>query len=442
MNRVFADGKSAISIFRPALLASCLLVSTQGMATQWTVTGTPTPTLATFDNAMQTLMQNHAIPSAEMAITWQGRLVMAHGYTLNPGANDIVVQPQSLFRVASLSKQITSTLINRLIQEGRLSLTSTIGQFISLTPPAGGTVDPRLATITVRNLLEHLAGFGDYQSGSTQGYDPMFDDAQISNKLGVSMPISQADIIKFMNGVALVSTPGTTYRYSNYGYMLLGRIIESVTGMSYQKYAASIFNPIGIWDMRPARSALQYRAVNEVFYYSGYTAPSVLSASGSSIVPDEYGGFNIENMDSHGGWVISAVELVRFLSNLDSPAASTAILNQASIDRMFALPQNYPLPYNAGDYYYAKGWAVRDYGNGLRNTWHDGSLPGTTAYVVRTQYGWDYAVILNRRDETGQTSYSGEIDNAMWSAYAQIMQWPSGNEFPSALPVIFRNGFD
>ena len=82
---------------------------------QWTVTGTPVPQLAAFDSAMHTLMQNHAIPSAQMAVTWQGRLVLAHGYTLNPGANDILVQPQSLFRIASDSKQITSVLINRLI---------------------------------------------------------------------------------------------------------------------------------------------------------------------------------------------------------------------------------------------------------------------------------------------------------------------------------------
>src|SRR5690349_12787882 len=113
---------------------------------------------------MQTIMQNHAITSGEMAVTWQGRLVLAHGYTLNPGPNDILVQPSSLFRIASISKPITATLINRLIQEGRLSLDAPIGQFIDLTPAGGQSADPRLATITIRNLLEHLAGFGDHQS--------------------------------------------------------------------------------------------------------------------------------------------------------------------------------------------------------------------------------------------------------------------------------------
>jgi CubicO group peptidase (beta-lactamase class C family) len=407
-------------------------------AAQWQVSGTPTPDLAPFDDAMHTIMANHAITAGAMAVTWQGRLVMAHGYTLNPETDDIVVQPQSLFRIASVSKPITSTLINRLIQEGRLSLTDTIGEYVDLTPPPGGTADPRLATITVRNLLEHLAGFGVYD---TVGYDPMFYDVDIAQALGISLPIHQHDIIEFMNGQALVTDPGTTYNYSNYGYLLLGRIIESVTGMSYSDYAASVLNPIGIWDMRQARALEQYRAPGEVYYDAGFFGPTVMDDSGDT-VPYAYGAFNIENMDSHGGWIVSVVELARWLSNLDDPGAPDAILNQASIDRMYSLPENYPLPYNPGDYYYAEGWAVRDYGNEQRNTWHAGSLPSTTSYIVRTEYGWDYAVLLNRRDETGQTDYAGEVDGAMWNAFAQITQWPAGDEFPHALPVIFRAGFD
>ena len=408
------------------------------VSAQWQVTGTPVPDLAAFDDAMQTVMAAHGIPSGAMAVTWQGRLVLAHGYTLDPGPDDIVVQPQSLFRIASVSKPITSTLINRLIQEGRLSLDDTLGEFVDLTPPPGQTADPRLATITVRNLLEHLAGLGVYD---TVGFDPMFHDASIAAALGISLPVGRHDIVEFMNGVPLVTDPGTTYNYSNYGYLLLGRVIEAVTGMSYADYAASVFNPIGIWDMRLGRSLEQYRASGEVFYDSGFFATTVMDGSGAT-VPFEYGGFNIDNMDAHGGWIVSAVELARWLANLDDPNAPGAILDAASLDRMYSLPQNYPLPYNPGDYYYAEGWAVRDWGNGARNTWHAGSLPSTTSYVVRTESGWDYAVIVNRRDETGQTDYSAQIDGAMWNAFDQIATWPAGDEFPRALPVIFRGGFD
>ena len=423
-------------LHRFTLLAA--LLASPAVTAQWQVTGTPVPELAAFDDAIHTIMANHSIPSGSAAITWQGRLVLAHGYTLDPGPNDIVVQPQSLFRIASVSKPITSTLINRLIQEGRLSLDDTLGQYVDLTPPPGETADPRLATITIRNLLEHLAGLGVY---STIGFDPMFYDANIANALGIALPVHRADIIEFMNGVPLATDPGTTYNYSNYGYLLLGCVIEAVTGMSYSDYAASVLNRIGIWDMRQGRSLEPYRAPGEVFYDSGFFGTTVMDESGVS-VPYEYGAFNVENMDSHGGWIVSAVELARWLANLDDPNASDAILDQASIDRMYSLPQNYPLPYNPGDAYYAEGWAVRDWGNQQRNAWHDGSLPSTTSYVVRTMYGWDFAVILNRRDETGTTSYSAEVDSAMWNAFDQIATWPDGDEFPHALPVIFRGGFD
>jgi CubicO group peptidase (beta-lactamase class C family) len=427
---------SMMSLRRSSLLAALLLA--RSAFAQWQITGTPAPDLAAFDDAMHAVMTSHAIPSGAMAVTWQGRLVLAHGYTLNPGADDLIVQPDSLFRIASVSKPITSTLINRLIQEGRLSLDDTLGEYVDLTPPPGGTADPRLATITVRNLLEHLAGLGVYD---TAGFDPMFYDATIAQTLGITLPIGQHDIIEFMNGVPLESDPGTTYNYSNYGYLLLGRVIESVTGMRYADYAASVLNPIGIWDMRLGRSLEPFRAPREVFYHSGFFGTSVVDASGAT-VPFEYGAFNIENMDSHGGWIVSAVELARWLSNLDDPAAPGAILDGASLDRMYSLPQNYPLPYHPGDAYYAEGWAVRDWGGGLRNAWHDGSLPSTTSYIVRTEYGWDYAVLLNRRDESGLTDYSADIDSAMWNAFDQIQHWPDGDGFPHALPVIFRGGFD
>ncbi|HJT98263.1 MAG TPA: hypothetical protein VJ696_08095, partial [Rhodanobacteraceae bacterium] len=186
---------------------------------------------------------------------------------------------------------------------------------------------------------------------------------------------------------------------------------------------------------------VQYRAPGEVFYDSGFFGTTVMDESGVT-VPFEYGAFNIENMDSHGGWIVSVVEFARWLANLDDPSAPDAILDPASIDRMYSLPENYPLPYNPGDPYYAEGWAVRDFGGGLRNAWHDGSLPSTTSYIVRTEHGWDYAVVLNRRDESGATSYSAEVDSAMWNAFGQIAAWPAGDEFPHALPVVFRGGFD
>ncbi len=414
-----------------------VLLSTQAAA-QWTVTGQAVPQLAAFDTMMQNLMTTRAIPSGQVAVAWQGRLVLARGYSLNPGPNDIIVQPDSLFRVASISKPITATLVNRLIQDGQLSPSATIGSFIDLTPRPGATADPRLANVTVRNLLEMLGGFPD---PSVAGYDPVFRDRTVAQALGIGLPVSHADVIRYQNGVALVTTPGTTYAYSNYGYKLLGRIIEAAAGMPYARYAERVFNPVGIWDMRLARALPQLRPSNEVAYYSGRTLVTVMDNSGAT-VPLEYGGLNNDTMDSYGGWIASAPELMRWLTNLDDPAAAGAILDATSLARMFGVPQNYPLPYTPGDYYYASGWQVRDYGAQGRTTWHSGSLPSTSAYVVRYRNGFSIAVLLNRRNENNGNETINAIDSALWSAYGQVTSWPGHDLFAQTLQVIMRAGFD
>ena len=418
-----------------ALLA---LIIASPVAAQWTVTGQAVPQLAAFDTMMQNLMTSRNIPSGQIAVGWQGRLVLARGYSWNRGPDDLLVQPDSLFRIASISKPITATLVNRLIQDGQLSPNATIGSFIDLTPRPGTTADPRLATVTVRNLLEMLGGFPD---PSTAGYDPVFRDRTVAQALGIGLPVTHADVIRYQNGVALSANPGATYAYSNYGYKLLGRIIEVAAGMPYARYAERVFNPVGIWDMRLARALPQLRARNEVAYHSGLSLVTVMDNSGAT-VPLEYGGLNNDTMDSYGGWIASAPELMRWLTNLDNPAAPGAILDATSLARMFGLPQNHPLPYQPGDYYYASGWQVRDYGAQGRTTWHSGSLPSTSAYVVRYRNGFSIAVLLNRRNESNGNETINAIDSGMWTAYGQVTTWPAHDLFAQTLQVIMRAGFD
>lgn len=233
------------------LLAAAFVAVAAPVHAQWTATGIEVPSLAAFDQQMQQLMTARNIPSGSVAVAWEGRLVLARGYSWNPGPQDIVTQPDSLFRIASCSKPITSTLINRLIQDGALALNDTIGQYVDLTPRPGTSADPRLATVTVRNLLEMLGGFGD---PATLGYDPVFRDRIVAQGLGIALPVSHADVIRYQSGVALASTPGTTYQYSNYGYKLLGRVIETASGMPYERYARRVLNRAGVWNLRLARA--------------------------------------------------------------------------------------------------------------------------------------------------------------------------------------------
>jgi CubicO group peptidase (beta-lactamase class C family) len=407
---------------------------------QWTATGPDVPQLTTFDTRMRTLMESLDIPSGQLAVTWQGRLVLARGYSWNPGPADILVQPDSLFRIASVTKPITATLVNRLIQDGQLDLDDTLGELVDIELLPNEQADPRLTGVTVRNLLEHRAGLGTY---NTLGYDPLFVDQHMAFSNGVPMPVAQAHIARVMNGVQLFSDPGTSFDYSNYGYMLLRAIIESAAGMDYQAYAESVLNPIGIWQIGQGAAAINDRPSNEVAYDSGgFTGTSVIDDSGQ-IVPFEYGGFNMTNLEGVGGFRASAVELARWLSNLDDPDADGAILNETSLSRMFGLYENYPLPYTPNTGYYAQGWAVSMDAQGMRQTWHDGSLPSTTSYVLRLKQGVNFVVSFNRRDETGQgPNWSSLVDAELWAGYFDVSEWPSHDLFPSMLPVIFQDDFD
>ena len=83
-------------------------------------------------------------------------------------------------------------------------------------------------------LLQHLGGWDRDVSG-----DPLAKDAVISRTLGVPMELQHADVIKYMAGQKLDFTPGTKVAYSNFGYLLAGRVIEKVSGLSYADLRAS-----------------------------------------------------------------------------------------------------------------------------------------------------------------------------------------------------------
>jgi CubicO group peptidase (beta-lactamase class C family) len=397
-------------------------------AKPWTPTGYAFAELASFDNTMQSFMQARNISGGALAVTRGGRLVLARGYTYTDDAEDLTVQPTSLFRIASLAKPLTATAVLRLVQDGYLSLSSKVKDLISLTPPSGQTSDDRLANVTVRNLLQHLGGWDRALT-----FDPMFRDATIAAALGGSLPISQANILTYMTGQPLQHDPGTIYAYSNYGYCLLGQIITAVTGLPYAEYVRRVvFSPLLLTRPILGRTLPADRRPTEVKYHSQYSAPTVFNSSGS-IVPYPYGGWNLENMEAHGCWLASAIDLVRFAASFDDPASSP-LLNAASITTMFGLPENIPPEdYTPGDWYYACGWAARDWGGGNRNIWHDGSLDGTyTLMVRRGSDHTNWCVLFNQRDDASGLAYS-EIDDALHAAANAVTTWPGHDLFSEYL---------
>jgi CubicO group peptidase (beta-lactamase class C family) len=394
----------------------------------WTTTGAAVPSLAAFDTTMQTFMQARNIPSGALAVTRDSQLVLARGYRWDYDSVD-PVQPDSLFRIASLTKPLTSAAVMRLVQEGRLSLTDHLTSLLSLSPTP---VDSRMNDITLLHLLQHLGGW----NRDTSSFDPMFADQTIATALSVSLPISQQNIISYMNGRMLDFTPGTLYDYSNYGYLLLGRIIEAVTGMSYSAYMQKyVFDPLNITRIKQGFSLFEQRQAGEVAYYTSdpHLYPNVRKAGGPANAMLPYGNFNIENMDSHGAWLASAVDLARFMTAFDS-TGGYPLLDLGTINQIFAIPVT---GIQLDGSWYGCGWAVRYAGSG-QNTWHNGSLPGTTTLMVRRFDGLSWAVLFNQRDDLSGLSY-GDIDGALHTAADSVSSWPTGDLFPAyGLPTPYR----
>lgn len=390
-----------------------------------TSTQIPTPTvdysssMASYDRVIQQLMSKWNVPGGSIAVSKDGRLVLAKAYGIADRERNLPVQPESLFRIASVSKTITAVAVLKLVEEGKLDLEAkAFGLLDNLKPVSGKTVDPRIYNITIRQLLQHSGGWDVNKS-----FDPMFYPTKAALEVGAAQPATSETIIRYMLGQPLDFDPGTQFAYSNFGYCVLGRIIEKVTGQSYYDYVMDkILRPAGATSMRLGRSLENERYDGEVHYYDYEGAPMTLSVfPGSLIVPWPYGGFDIEAMDAHGGWVATATDLLRFVTALDGGK----LIKPDTLTTMVSRP-TVPL-WQGSSYYYGMGWLVRPSGN-TANWWHTGSLPGTYSIVVRTFNGFAWAALFNTRPKDAG-AFSVELDNALWDAYNGVTSWPPNDLF-------------
>jgi len=388
----------------------------------WGQTGTYVPQLANFDAAMQNLMTTYQVPGAQLAITHWGRLIYNRGFGFADQANQIPVQPTSLFRFASVSKPITALACFKLIEQGQLSLADNVfgPTGILNDPQYTNILDPRLHQITVRMLLQHSGGWNRAISG-----DPMFNAYNTAMALGVPSPPTASDVIRHVIGTKLLDfNPGSQYQYSNFGFCVLGRVIEKITGMSYEQYVRNeILIPLGIWDMHIGNNLLADKFPNEVRYYDYPNAPFASSIyTNNTPVPWPYGGFDLKAMDAGGGWIGSAGDLVKLVCAFDRFSTRPDVISTAALDSMTKASVNYAN--------YAHGISV----NAYNNWWHMGSLPGTTTEFVRNGNGrLNWALLLNTRDQNG--NINAAVDNLVWNVLPTITSWPSNDQFVNTISV-------
>ena len=377
-----------------------------------------------FDSAVSDFMSARKVPGGSLAVVKDGRLVYVRAYGWADRDNKVAVQPSSLFRIASISKPFTAAAVIKLVAAGGLEMDTPAFACLRLEPLTGRKPDPRLSQITVRHLLHHTGGWDRDQSG-----DPMFMSEKIAHANGQSPPANQQAIIRYMLGQPLDFTPGARCAYSNFGYCVLGRIIEKISGLRYSEFVQKeVLRPIGIRHMRLGASRLRGRAPGEVRYYMPAKG---LGPNESNSEP--YTGFHLEAMDSHGGWLASAVDLARFAAALDDSTRAKWLPAEAR--RLLYEPPAPPVNRNPDgslqSVYYACGWDVRRAsGDGRNNYWHNGSLPGTFTLLVRRHDGLSWAMLLNQRSNDPHLP-DGAIDGALHRAANAVAVWPSHDLFSS-----------
>lgn len=382
--------------------------------------GDPVLRAGAVDQVMRRFVREHRIPGASLAIMRDGELLYARGFGWADPEAELAVRPASLFRIASISKPITAVAILRLVEQDKLDLQANPFELLGMKGDlASEGRDPRLAEITVEQLLQHRAGWDRGKS-----FDPMFVPGRVRKHLGSEGPPSQQQIIRFMLDQPLDHDPGTHYAYSNFGYCLLGRVIEQCSGVSYEQFVQEeVLQPLGITGMRIGRSLPDQAWPDEVRYVDGKGRTSFAAVAPKRRVSICYA-HDQEVMDAHGAWVASATDLARFAAAFAEPQ-KPELLRPESVQRMWARAPGAQSPV-----WYGLGWSVRDLGQSRVNAWHSGLLTGgTSTLMVRRHDGTTWAVLFNTdRSRSNGKVLAGLIDPLIHRAIDRVPRWNPEDE--------------
>jgi CubicO group peptidase (beta-lactamase class C family) len=235
------------------------------------MTGSELQGMSAWDTAAETFMSSQGIPGGTLIVGYQGRVLLERGYGYANVAGKTAVAPTDAFRLASVSKSLTYAAIGQLVARHKLTLSEKPFATVlsSLRGPHGEKpVDPRIYSITIKDLLEHKGGWDI----SKIGFDPTTPTPAMYKAMGVNAKTTtmtaQQDI-QYMLGQKLNFKPGTQSVYSNFGYTVLGDIIAHVMHTTYGAAMHKlVFAPLGMTSTALAPNPPVRKAFpDEVSYY-------------------------------------------------------------------------------------------------------------------------------------------------------------------------------
>ena len=326
-----------------------------------------------FDAILEGFSEFHGIRASALAIMKDGNVVYegVSGF-MDAGHNTPIVS-NVMMRVASVSKSVTAAAVRQLVADGLLALDA---RAFDLGQPEGGLLtlqpfpslgDARLVNITVEHLLLHEAGW-DRNSAA----DWVFREIEIARTMSVSSPPGRENTVRYVLGKPLQFDPGSETVNSNVGYLVLGLIIEKVSGKDYLTYVReNIFAPLGIpaEDVIQARTFPEDRSIREPWYDAPGLARNVFDPNGPPVRrPD--GGWDAEAKLAEAGLVTTTRALLEF-----------------------------------ADEYVVRGSRIGSRRRGRESrgwwAWRGGGLSGTSSLVYQSGRGVNYVILFNRRADSG-----------------------------------------
>ncbi len=348
-----------------------------------------------------------------------GEVLLSKGYGMANLEHSIPNTPQTKFRLASITKQFTAAAILKLQEQNLLDVNNSLSTYLPDYPNG--------QQITVHQLLNHTAGIPNYTS---------FDDLDMKKRIGMKLD----DLITWFSDRPLEFTPSDRFSYSNSGYVILTKIIETVSHQSYADYLQQyIFEPPEMTDSGYDRheTILQNRASGYISTGEGYQNAEYIDMS----------------IPSGAGGLYSTVE---DLYKWERSLHTDTVLNKSSRDAMFASTIKVPAEENE-QAYYGYGWFL-DTQHDRHRISHDGGIEGFRTHLARypneqiaiivlgnlstspvAKIGGDVAaILLGKSYELPKKREVIDLDPAVYKAYVgQYKFEPSPSLPPPVLELIF-----
>lgn len=363
------------------------------------------PDLLSMDRKVNAYLRKWHMKGASLAITRGDSLVYAKGYGWADEENGLEMSPRHILRMASVSKLITAAGIMVLHDRGELNIKDTVFGPSGILNDSTITAlikDRNYYKITVEHLMRHQGGFRR---------DPLFSSRDVMNQLQLDHAPEAEDFYRVVLNRRLKFAPGSWQSYSNFGYLLLSKVIEKVSGMPYEEFIRNeVLAPAGCYDMHIAGTYYEDRKDNEVRYYTHEGDGKYIEEYNNSnvIVERCYGGNNIPMLSGAGAWCGSPAEIARFVASIDGRPEVPDIISKESVELMTGYYDRDTFSLGWNDTHPDKGWS------------RSGTLAGTTALVKLFPDGECWVFISNTSTWKGprQATYTDALFRSLRQSYS------------------------